>query len=83
MGIYIKGMKMPKNCAECELGDIVCEFDEDHAYIDCPLIGVSEPHGRLIDADKLLKNLPVEYLGSYYHLLINDAPTVIEREVAE
>ncbi len=31
---------------------------------------------RLIDADKLMKELPKEYLGSTVHGLINSAPTI-------
>lgn len=55
MGIYIKNMKMPKNCRECfackaELSPekkviYVCCF----AKTDCPLVPVPE-HGRLVDA---------------------------------
>jgi len=64
MGVYIKGMKMPNNCHECELVDILptcpCKkmADEDfwnnvslavEGHKDCPLVEVP-PHGDLIDA---------------------------------
>ena len=66
MGIYIKGMKMPKNCLEC----YCTEHDDEGGYCpftkieclsisrqkDCPLVEVP-PHGRLIDADVLRKNM--------------------------
>lgn len=62
MGIYIKGMEMPKNCKECfackaELSQekkviYVCCF----AQTDCPLIPVP-PHGRLGDLDELFNHL--------------------------
>ena len=65
MGIYIKGMEMPKNCEECQAVLGCCDELEDgtvwcrmaHGYIGdertvCPLVPVSE-HGRLIDADAL------------------------------
>ena len=70
-GIYIPGMKMPKCCYDCELIDIVtscphydlpseayCQID----YIrkrrdkDCPLVSVPD-HGRLVDADRLKRNI--------------------------
>lgn len=46
MSIVIHGMKMPKNCGVCFVGDrTICK---EH----CPLIEIP-PHGRLIDADAL------------------------------
>ena len=67
MGVYIKGLKMPKSCFECKLDlrtDICqafCEWNAEHPYSirgkdrlpDCPLVEVPEPHGRLIDADAI------------------------------
>ncbi len=68
MGVYIRGMEMPKGCAFCWIRKrngkkIVCPFcDEewdicdpmsaDHRLDNCPLVPVP-PHGRLIDADAL------------------------------
>lgn len=61
MGVLIKGMEMPQNCAECFVGfckQIGCEHYigfNDYAitrHPDCPLVPVP-PHGRLIDADAL------------------------------
>lgn len=67
MGVYIKGMKMPKNCCECwfmEGADEWCcahrgrylEPDYRYGIKDkpdwCPLVEVP-PHGRLIDADEI------------------------------
>lgn len=60
MGVYIKGLELPKGCYECplmdgEYGD--CKAGATGLYDpymeDCPLIEVPEPHGRLIDGDKL------------------------------
>ena len=60
MGIYIKGMEMPKSCGycplrheardgdECYLGASLTEYQKRPD--DCPLVPVP-PHGRLIDAD--------------------------------
>jgi len=71
MGVYIKGMKMPKECGECPLYssiDDVCQFDQTDTCYDkkrplwCPLVEVSEPHGDLIDRQKLLEdNKHLEY----------------------
>ena len=36
---------------------------------------------RYIDADKLMKELPKEYLGSTVHGLINSAPTIKTKQV--
>ena len=68
MGVYIKGMEMPKGCAFCRIGKrnwkkMVCplcdeEWDihdpmsADHRLDNCPLATVP-PHERLIDADAL------------------------------
>lgn len=67
MSILIKGMKMPKSCI-LEHG-LVCEHfthcdvaDAKYRAIDerpkgCPLVEVPTPHGRLIDADKMVQFL--------------------------
>ena len=66
MIILIKGMEMPKNCAECPCLRRDCK-DIVHGYMCnitlgirknldmrpkwCPLVEVSNPHGNLIDID--------------------------------
>lgn len=56
MGVYVKGMKMPKDHLSCPFRGAITEmciasekwcngFNED-----CPLVEVKEPHGSLIDA---------------------------------
>ena len=84
MGVYIKGMTMPKTCIECmnsglrtairctEWTKISAGLRENHRSISCHLTEVPEPHGRLIDADKLF--LDIEWHD------IEEAPTVIEEE---
>ena len=67
--ILIKGMEMPKNCAECKMWsicDCLKEFDDYESLLyavddgdwvmadDCPLVELP-PHGRLIDI-KSVKN---------------------------
>lgn len=65
MGIYIKGMEMPFTCLNCDfhkcsggVGDFCSltkrrQFRFKNRPIDCPLIEVPEPHGRLGDLDEL------------------------------
>ena len=61
MGVYIKGMEMPKSCWDCyfqDCGNCILNAHkvvdkciiEDRTDDDCPLVPVP-PHGRLIDAD--------------------------------
>ena len=70
MGVYIKDAKMPNSCVECKTNriNIVCEKWENivddisfRRADDCPLIEVTEPHGRLIDVGKIdAYKLPIE-----------------------
>ena len=69
MGVYIKGMEMPRTCYDCKLRrrnglELICPVLERSYKIadtqilfvrekDCPLIEVPEPHGRLGDLDAL------------------------------
>ena len=71
MGVYIKSMKMPENCWECEIKqydeyeeDYVCPFRFSGVVCltigrqdSCPLVALPEKHGRLIDADKLMDDV--------------------------
>jgi hypothetical protein len=85
MGVYYKGVNMPKDCIVCPFGWNGCNEQHDFVYMgsrpdNSPLIEVPEPHGRLIDADAvILEGGPYEYddwckwaLGQY-----QDAQTVI------
>ena len=61
MGVYIKGMKMPKNCIDCPFSDheawclipgdpkmrYYCPKEEISEH--CPLVEVPEPHGKLVE----------------------------------
>ena len=94
MSILIKGMEMPKNCMSCPFPAVgvdayYChcptqdgkEYDFKDAETipdDCPLVEVPTPHGRLIDADAI-QDYNVETFGQRL-LIIDTAPTVIERE---
>ena len=64
MGIYIKGVEMPKNCEECQCSywtegvhhdycqavgyDTEIHYGEKDRPQWCPLIEIAEPHGRMI-----------------------------------
>lgn len=93
MSILIKGMNMPKNCAECpcehyecmllekDAEDIMPYFTGDKRHPDCPLIELP-PHGRLVDADALLaSNFGGEPFKSVIRRILMQAPTIIEANV--
>ena len=108
MSILIKGMEMPKDCPYCPLAHwnfknefTGCEivkkyFSTEEMYADgkpdfCPLVEIP-PHGRLIDADALIKDgwtlrKEVIRMGGYvtHELPLNNPsiPTIIEAEEGE
>jgi hypothetical protein len=93
MDILVKGMDMPCMCCLCPCHDwdtetdrYYCQalkdepriIDENTRRDDCPLVEVSTPHGRLIDADALpLKDIDNSNYPSNY---IKAAPTIIKAE---
>lgn len=72
MGVYIKGMEMPKSCYDCPIrkrngmkiqcpvcGETFSVADVNILFYrlkNCP-IGELPPHGRLIDADALINTI--------------------------
>lgn len=100
MSVFIKGMDKPKNCRVCDFNSSDCFCKINHGKIDrdfwdcdkeCPIVEVSAPHGRLIDADKIIKamnEMKVEgevfvTAVEYVKLIVGDATTVIEAEGTE
>ena len=99
MSILIRGMEMPKCCYDCPFirasfaGDYYCakgKGDEDdlkklysQRMADCPLTELS-PHGRLIDADKLMRDIEEYHLsdGKFQHW-VEVQQTIIEAEGSE
>lgn len=95
MGVYIKGMKMPKTCEECflvsscigrhwEITKDDIGYKGEYVKDNCPLIEVPEPHGRLIDVDKVFDEAEkILYENKYISIAdiddFRNAPTVIER----
>lgn len=86
MGIYIKGMEMPRFCYDCFFRPGLCKerdfysFDGENKLTrprNCPLIELP-PHGRLIDADALPRFGGRK--GLVHSADIDNAPTIIEAE---
>ena len=103
MSVLIKGSIMPLMCEECPCCDCddysckatgrgVIEYRYDGRPDNCPLVEIPTPHGRLIDADELKKNMrnyypSIDHLCCSQHVVtkrdIDCAPTIIEAEVSE
>ena len=104
MSILIKGMEMPKACEWCSFISTFttesglgcrCEvenfefWDYSKRQENCPLVEVPTPHGRLIDADRLLAVLKSmastnESVPTTAVLeLIDHQPVVLKAEVSE
>ena len=92
-GVYIKGIKMPKDCRSCRFSGFggirnelnVCMFTgqsqptlSPECMSECPLIPIPD-HGRLIDADAFFEDLlfPTKEFERGMQELIADAPTII------
>ena len=98
MSLIIKGPIIPLMCEECPCYDCddysckatgrgVIEYRYDGRPDNCPLVEVLTPHGRLIDADKLLESFgkAIEEDNHFVNFfsLVDEAPTIIEAEVSE
>lgn len=95
MDVIIKGMEMPQAgdviiCGQIE-GKLQCTIATRGKPTKwCEASEVSEPHGRLIDADALIKDLQglrelfpssnIDYFGGVISLVKN-SPTIIETKV--
>ena len=94
MSIIIKGMEMPTSCYKCPMRrrdrmDIVCPIAHERFSVadvnildcrldSCPLVPVP-PHGRLIDADALVRDNGIKEIPEYYEVVCA-APTIIPAE---
>lgn len=87
MGVYIKGMEMPKDGNYCIIYDsgncLMDEFDSEDRHIGSGSYSayeINEPHGRLIDADVLKNDLTRFYENEVTaRQLVDEQPTIIER----
>lgn len=84
MGVYIKGIEMPKNCFDCEIFGL-CSLKDRLEHIkdrnpDCPLVEIPTPHGRLIDRDAVpeVSADPLEEAG--FQGVLDDMPVFLEAE---
>lgn len=67
MSVLIKGMEKPKRCVDCPLnfaGLCSVRLQNGKCPLDgipewCPMTDVPEPHGKLIDAEDLIKILDI------------------------
>ena len=96
MGVYIKGMEMPKSCADCELAEHYERYGQEHYcpfmgwyadYEKCPLIPVP-PHGDLIERDAAYDKIAEQEGGNYVDMDavdmgLNETPTIIPAEESE
>ena len=95
MSVLIKGMEPSNRCLGCkfELYGQYCfllgSYTNDTRAIgrldNCPVVGLPEKHGRLVDADELKTAFPTcdnskPVLVSCVRQTINHMPTVIEAE---
>lgn len=102
MSILIKGIEMPKECNKCPIKNInshdvwyetcpVTKFSPRQVPYNgkpdwCPLIEVSIPHGGLIDANELKRQVhemdwSVKYYPNKFMDMVLHAPIVVEAEV--
>lgn len=82
MSVLIKGINMPKSCALCFYRDDFhnyCPYEANKER-DCPLIEVSTPHGRLIDADEVPYFASSPWKAIATQSEIEKMPTIIEAE---
>ena len=95
MSVLIKDMEMPDNCEECRfdtecgfcsvMPDNFCGDTDGFTKPDwCPLVEVPAPHGRLIDADELMRDISKYHVsdGKFQHW-VDVQQTVIEAEEGE
>ena len=89
MSILIKGVEMPTCCSDCDIPcDRWMDVEDGNRSDECPLVTVP-PHGRLIDADSLMKEgwklhreIERKYGYDIHEIPINcpSIPTVIPAE---
>lgn len=86
MGIYIKGIKKPKHCYECTVGECRVRLPKGdinyNVHPQCPLIEVKEPHGRLVDTTTAYQDTMIygEHFRKSVLKIIDNLPTIIEAE---
>lgn len=96
MGVYIKGMEMPKSCRDCRFCNgqadtdygvcAWCDVDgnarDAYTMQDCPLVNIP-PHGRLIDAEALIDAIIAKYIRHERHRELVFAVVQIKQDMAD
>jgi len=84
MSILIKGINPPKSCYTCSwYNKVECPVNDGRYYYraqrhpSCPLIELP-PHGRLIDADELVRIWTGAKFYGNIKPIVDARPTVIE-----
>ena len=90
MSVIVKSMEMPESCYRCPMANddfYLCGATEKYLENDseerrpdwCPLIELP-PHGRLIDADELVRIWTGAKFYGNIKPIVDARPTVIEAE---
>ena len=82
----VKSINDFRCCANDEWHE--ADFDyHNKRHPDCPIVEVPTPHGRLIDADKLLeamgKAVEKDRHWVNFFAIVEESPTIIEAEASE
>lgn len=83
MGVYIKGMEIPKCCTACNIIDCKEYTTKNTRSKNCPMIDVHNEAGRLVSVLELIRIAKQELSDSSYGdvlWLIAHTNTVIEAE---
>lgn len=89
MSVIIKGMEMPLRCMDCGVDTGLCGLWNGYAerysrrHPKCPLVEIPTPHGRLIDADELVRIWKGAMFSGDIKPIVDARPTVIEAEGSE
>ena len=94
MSVIVKGMKMPDSCYHCKIAESCRHYITNYSNRrpnDCPLVALPDHHGRLVDADEMLKRLQEwntsdrmdKALYNFAWHRISEQATVVESEGSE
>ena len=94
MSVIVKGMEMPRDCNDCPCFEREW-FDDDivgfckavkvrietyERLLNCPLIEIPTPHGRLIAAAELVRIWKGAMFSGDIKPIVDARPTVIKAE---
>lgn len=93
MGVYIKGIEMPKRCGNCKFCVNMNEYPFKACFItysgiplgtdrlkNCPLVEIKTPHGRLIDRDAVPEVSADPFEEAGFQGVLDDMPVFLEAE---